>query len=131
MAGNLSDYAENKLLNHILGVEAFPMPATVYVALFTSNPTDANTGVEVTGGGYTRKPIPFAKATSTTGTTSNNADVLFPAATASWGTITHIGLYDALTGGNLLWHGPLSASKVISATDEFKIGTGKFIPGLD
>lgn len=129
MAGNLSDYAENKLLNHILGVSAFTMPTTVYVALLTTNPTDANTGTEVTGGSYARKPITFA--TATTGSTSNTTDVLFPAATASWGTITHVGIYDAVTGGNLLWHGPLSASKTIAATDEFKIGSSKFTISMD
>lgn len=127
MADNLSNYAENKLLDHILGTTAYTKP-TVYLALFTTDPTDAGTGTEVTGGSYARKSITFTAAAN--GSTSNSADVLFDVATANWGTISHIGLYDALTSGNLLWHGPLSASKSIATDDQFKIGSAKLTVSL-
>jgi hypothetical protein len=128
MANNLSNYAENKLLDHILGTTAYTKP-TVYLALFTTDPTEAGTGTEVSGGGYARKTITFNA--SSNGSSSNSADVLFPAATGSWGTVSHIGLYDALTGGNLLWHGPLSASKTIGTDDEFKLGAGRLSVSID
>lgn len=133
MAGNLSDYAENKLLNHILGVAAFTMPTTIYMALFTTNPTDAGTGTEVTGNGYARKSVAFS--TATTGTTSNPADVLFATPTGAWGTVTHFGLYDALTGGNLLWHGPLTTADATPITPtpstEFKAKATKLQLSMD
>jgi len=93
----LSDYLENKLLDHALGTAAYTMP-TVYVALYTSDPTDADTGTEVSGGGYARQTVTFNAASG--GSASNAGDITFPQATADWGTITHIGLRDAATGGN-------------------------------
>lgn len=129
MPNNLSDYLENRTLDHILGTTAFAKPAAAYLALFTTDPTDAGTGTEVSGGAYARKTVTFNAAAN--GQTTNNTDVLFTAATASWGTITHIGLFDAATGGNLLWHGPLSASKAIASGDEFKLGAGKLTVSLD
>lgn len=130
MAGNLSDYAEKKILDHTLGVAAFTMPSTIYLALFTANPTDAGTGAEVSGGAYVRKAITFSAAASPGGTTSNSADVLFPAATTAY-TVTHIGLYDALSAGNLLWHGPLTASQAVAIGNEFKMGATKLSISLD
>jgi hypothetical protein len=127
MANNLSNFAENKLLDHILGTGAYTMP-NVYVALYTTDPTDADTGVEVTGGAYARQAVTFSVASG--GATSNSAKVTFPTATASWGTITHIGLRDALTGGNLLWHGALSTSKAVAVDDTFEIGATKLSVSL-
>ncbi|MCO1599817.1 C40 family peptidase [Desulfosporosinus nitroreducens] len=115
----LSDYLENALINAVLRNTAYSSPVTVYAALFTSDPTDAGTGTEVTGGAYVRMPVAFTDPTD--GQTSNSADVLFPIATANWGTITHVGLYDALSGGNLLFHAPLEFSKVINISSQFKV----------
>jgi hypothetical protein len=128
MANNLTNYAENKVLNHILGVAAFTMP-TVYLALFTADPTEAGTGTEVSGGAYARKAIAFT--TATTGATSNSADVLFDTATASWGTITHVGLMDALTGGNMLWYGALSTAKTVPSGDQFKMAATKLSVSIE
>lgn len=127
MANNLSNYLENKALDHVLGTTAFTMP-TVYLALFTSDPTDAGTGTEVSGGGYARQTIAFSASSG--GATSNSAKVTFPVATASWGTITHIGLYDASTAGNMLWHGALSTSKAVATDDTFEIGATKLSVSL-
>ena len=121
MANNLSDYAENELLDHILGTGSYTMP-TVYIALYTDDPTDADTGTEVTGGSYARETAAFDVAAS--GASANSSDITFTQATANWGTVTHIGIRDALSGGNLLWHGPLATSKAVNDGDTFKIPAG-------
>jgi hypothetical protein len=115
----LSNYAENKLLDHLLGTVAFTMPTQVHLALYTSDPTDADSGTEVSGGSYARQAVDFDAASG--GATDLTADVTFPQASANWGTITHVGLRDAATGGNLLMHGALAASKVIDSGDTFRI----------
>lgn len=118
----MSDYLENEILDHILGTGAYTMPATVYVGLSTGSFNDDNSGTELTGNGYGRQSISFGAAAS--GTASNDAAVEFSAATGSWGTVSHFGLFDASTGGNLLIHGALTASKVIETGDILKIAIG-------
>jgi hypothetical protein len=114
----LSNYLENALINATLRNTTYTSPATVYVGLFTTDPTDAGTGTEVTGGSYTRKAITFGAPSN--GVSVNSAAVEFDQATASWGTVTHFGILDASTSGNLLYHGALTASKVIDDGDVFK-----------
>lgn len=120
-----TDYLENALLNHVLRNVSYTSPATVYVGLFTAAPTDAGGGTEVSGNGYARKAVTFG-APSTPGTVSNSAEVTFDTATPSgWGTITHFGIFDALSGGNLLrWNALSGGSKTIAAGDapRFPIG---------
>lgn len=125
----MSDYLENVLINAILRGIAYTSPATVYLGLFTSDPTDAGTGTEVSGGGYARQAVTFSAPSN--GSTSNSAEVLFPQATANWGTVTHVGIFDAATGGNLLLHGALAVSKTIATGDQFKIAAGKLTVTLD
>ncbi|WP_052409536.1 phage tail fiber protein [Paraburkholderia oxyphila] len=117
----LSTTIEQAILKHFLGVAPWTMPTTVYVALFTTNPTmPAGTGgVEVTGGSYVRQPITWTVSGSGPAVASNTALVQFPTATASWGTVTGAGIYDAATGGNLIDGGPLQVSKVIGTGDVF------------
>lgn len=122
MMAAMSDYLENAILNTTLRGQARTPPATVYLALYTSNPTDAGTGTEVSGGGYARQTITFSAPTN--GVSASSADVLFPIATAGWGTVTHIGVFDASTSGNLLYHGQLTNSKTIATDDQLKIATG-------
>lgn len=125
-----SDYLELKLLDHALGTAAFTSPSNVYVSLHTGSPGDANDGGnEVSGGSYTRKAATFAAASS--GSASTNATITFDAATANWGTITHIGIYDASTSGNLLFHGAVTTSKTIESGDTFQISSGNLTIGLD
>ena len=114
-----SDYLENKIIDHMLRNQAFTPPATVYVALFTSATTDAGGGTEVSGGAYARQAVTLGAAAA--GASSNSAAVTFPQATADWGTITHIAIMDASTGGNMLMHSILDASKTINNGDTFKI----------
>jgi hypothetical protein len=117
-----SNYLENALINAILRNTTYTSPATVYVSLWTSDPTDAGSGTEVSGGSYARTSATFASPTN--GVTTNNADITFPQATASWGTVGWIGINDASTSGNLLFHTPLDTSKTIDSGDIFKIASG-------
>lgn len=118
----ISNYLENALLNATLRNTTYTSPAVVYAGLFTSDPTDAGTGTEVSGGSYARKAITFAAPSN--GVTTNSAVACeFDQATGSWGTITHFGIFDALTSGNLLYHGELTVSKTISSGDVFRFAT--------
>ena len=118
----MSNYLENALINATLRNTSYTSPTTVYVALYTSDPTDADTGTEVSGGSYARVAVTFGAPSN--GVSTNSANVEFAAATASWGTIGWIGLRDASSGGNLLYHTPLTTSKAIDTGDIFRITTG-------
>ena len=125
----LSDYLENKLLDHVLRNTSYTSPTTVYVGLFTADPTDAGSGTEVSGGSYARQIVSVTTATG--GIVTSSADITFPQATASWGTISHIGLLDALSSGNLLMHTALTTSRSIETGDVLKISTGSLTASLD
>ena len=118
----MSDYLENEILDHILGTGAYTMPTTVYIGLSTGSFGDDNSGTELSGSGYARQSVTFNAASS--GTADNSAAVEFPAATASWGTVSHFGVFDALTAGNLLIHGSFSTAKTIATGDILKISAG-------
>jgi hypothetical protein len=125
-----SDYLELKLLDHALGTANFTSPGTVYVGLHTGSPGDDNSGAnEVSGGSYVRKSAAFGSAAA--GSASTNATITFDAATANWGTITHISLYDASSAGNLLFHGAVTTSKTIETGDTFQISSGNLTISLD
>jgi hypothetical protein len=125
----LSNYLENKLLDHVLRNVSYTSPTTVYVGLYTSDPADDNSGTEVSGGSYARQIL--SVTTATAGVVTSSVDVTFPQATGNWGTITHIGLLDALTSGNLLMHTPLTTSKLIETGDILKVPTGNLTASLD
>ena len=128
MASEYSTYLQNAIINATLRNTAFTSPATVYVALSTTTITAGGSITEVTGGSYARQAVTLSAPSS--GTTANSANVTFPTATASWGTITDIGIYDASTGGNLLYFTPLTTSKTISSGDIFQISTGNLTVSL-
>jgi hypothetical protein len=115
----MSDFLENALINATLRNTTYTSPTNVYVGLFTTDPTDDGSGTEVSGGSYARVIATFAAPSN--GVSVTNADVQFAQATATWGTVTHFGIFDALTTGNLLYHGSLTASKTIETGDVFKI----------
>lgn len=142
-AGALSDYLENKLIDTLLRGQIYTMPATVYVALATTAGSDAACGTEVTGGSYARVAVTSSLAnwsgtqsagsttvsTGTSGTTSNNAAITFPAPTASWGQVVEYCVFDAASAGNLLWRTALTAPKTINngdAAPSFGIGAATF-----
>jgi hypothetical protein len=118
----ISNYLENALINGTLRATTFTAPAAVYVSLHTADPTDAGTGTEVSGNSYIRQAATFAAPSNGASTTS--ADITFPQATGSWGTIGWIGIWDAQTTGNMLYHTALDTSKAIDTGDIFKIAAG-------
>ena len=120
----MSDYLEVALLNATLNGTAFTAVNNPYVSLHTADPTDAGTGTEVSGGFYARTAASFATASGTSGLVATDADITFPTATATWGTVGWIALWDAASSGNMLYHTALDASKTIDSGDIFKITTG-------
>lgn len=120
----LSDHAENLLLNWLMTDDSVTRPTAWYLALFTAAPSDSGGGTEVSGSGYSRQTIAFNTASGTGGTTSNSADVSFTASGGSFGTVSHVGIFDASSGGNLLWHGAMTASKTIADGDTLEFSTG-------
>tara|TARA_R110002126_G_scaffold94026_1_gene222405 strand:+ start:600 stop:986 length:387 start_codon:yes stop_codon:yes gene_type:complete len=118
----MSNFLENALINATLRNTTYTSVATVYVSLWTSDPTDAGSGTEVSGGSYARTAVTFGAPSD--GASLNSADVTFPTATASWGTVGWIGINDAATSGNLLYHTALDTAKAIDSGDIFKISTG-------
>lgn len=118
-----SDYAENALINHLLRNSALSSPATVYLALYTTNPTDADSGAEVSGGSYERKSIAFDAPSN--GVTQNTSQVSFPVATGTWGTVTHWAIADASSGGNILFHGSLTTPQEIISGRQIVFGAGQ------
>jgi len=124
MAG-FSDYLEDKVLNHVFGGNSYTAPGTLYVGLFTAAPSDSGGGTECSGGSYARKSMPAMTVSGTSPTTATNgAAVEFATATGSWGTVTHVGVFDASTSGNLLGWAALSASKTVSSGDVFRFDAG-------
>lgn len=121
---SLTNAFETHTLQYLLTTDALTRPTAWYIALFTSDPTDTGSaGTEVsTGTGYARTAVTF----SVTGdTASNSAAVEFPAASGgSWGTVSHIGVMDASTGGNMIVHSALDTAKAINDGDVFRIPTG-------
>lgn len=127
----MSDYLENKLIDQIFRAQTYTFPATLYVGLLTSAPSDTGGGTEVTGGSYARVGVTGSLAnwagtqgagttvasSGTTGTTSNNNAITFPTPTANWGVISHVGVYDQTSGGNLLFWAPLAVAKTVNNGD--------------
>ena len=122
MAGK-SDYLENKVLEHVLKATSYSSPSTVYLALYTAAPSDSGGGTEVSGSAYARTAITFGAASA--GAIANSAAVEFPVASGgNWGTITHFGIFDASSGGNLLYWGALTASRVVNDGEQIKFPIG-------
>jgi len=115
------------------GTSAVSRAQELYLALFTSNPTDTNSGTEASGVGYTRELTNFTTPTGTSPTSiSNGSDIQFNTAGAGgWGTISHIGILDDISAGNLLYHGALTTSKSVSENDSFVFRTGDLTVTLD
>jgi hypothetical protein len=118
----MSNYLENALINATLRNTGYTSPTTVYLGLYTDDPTDADTGTEVTGNAYARQAITFGAPSN--GVSTNTAAIEFPQATGSWGTVSYVGIRDASTSGNLLYHTALDASKTIATGDVFRVAIG-------
>lgn len=116
----LSDYLEAALLNEVLRNVGYTPPATVYLALFTSATTDAGGGTEVTGGSYARQAVTFSAPSG--GATENSGAITFTNLPAA--AITHAALMDALTAGNMLFHGALNTPRTVGAGDSLTFAVG-------
>lgn len=130
MPGSKSDFLENELLDHVLGNAAYTAPATVYVALFTVTPSDSGGGTEASGGSYARVPVtnnatnwPAASG----GSKSNGTTITFPTATANWGTVVAVGIFDASTSGNLMFWSTLQVNKSIFTGDTASFSAGSVV----
>jgi hypothetical protein len=120
----LSDYAEKLLLDFLMTTGTATRPTNWYVALYTAAPSDSGGGTEVSGAGYARQSVAFDAAATPGGTTSNSADVSFTATGGNYGTVTHLGIFDASSSGNLLWHGALTADKTVEDGDTITFTAG-------
>lgn len=127
----LSNYLENEIIDWLMRGQSYSPPADLYIALYTTAPTAAGGGVEVSGGSYARVAVVSSLAdwagtqgagtttasTGTSGTTSNNNNITYPTPTAAWGTVVAFGVMDASTGGNLLFFANLTTAKTINNGD--------------
>lgn len=127
MAGNLSNYLENKLIDHFLGTATYTKPSAVYVGLFTVSPGETGGGTEVSGGSYARQAATFTAASG--GATSNNSNLDFTGMPAA--TTVAIGIFDNLTSGNMLLYGSLTTNKTTDAGDTLRIATGDLDISID
>jgi len=137
MAG-FTNYLEDKVIGHLFGGTAYTAPTTLYVGLQTSTPSDSTGGTEVSGGAYARQSVSWDIQTGGTAQATNSAALTFPAATTDWGICTHAGVYDALTGGNLLAFETLTKTdfttanpKTVNTGDIFKIDSANLKIQLD
>jgi hypothetical protein len=132
LAGSFSNYLELEILDHVFGKGSYT-PPTIYVGLSTADPTESGSGIaEPSGNAYARVATTGATwTTASGGAISNAADITFPEATGSWGTITHFFLSDAATNGNVLAYGALGTSKAIGSGDTAKFATGDLDVTLD
>jgi len=127
---HFSDYLEDKLINATLRGQDHTAPGVVYLALFTEDPTDAGTGQELTDSSYQRQDMAKGGAASegwvspSNGVTSNAKLIQFPPIADGTVVVTHYALFDAQTGGNMLYHAPLTTSKTMEVSDvvSFDIG---------
>lgn len=123
MPSGLSDYFEDKIIGYIFGNRAYSLPATYYVGLWTATLSDSSTGStagEPSGGSYARVSVTNNSSNfdlPSAGATQNTNLIAFPMATASWGTVTYVGLCDASTGGNLIAYASLTTSVAVSTYD--------------
>ena len=130
---SFTDYTENLVLNYLFTTGSVTRPTAWYVGLFTGAPSDAGGGTEVTGNGYARKATGTLSVSGTTPTLcTNDAAIEFdPASGGSWGTITHIAIFDADTAGNMLGWAELSSSRLINDGDVLRIPAGDLDITLD
>jgi hypothetical protein len=125
---SLTNTFETRVLEWLLTAGSPTRPTAWHVGLFTAAPGEAGGGTEVSGGSYARQAISF---TVTGNLATNSATIEWPAATASWGTITHAAVFDASTGGNMILYAALTTSRAVGSGDVFRFPAGDFDVTLD
>jgi hypothetical protein len=119
---------ETRVLTWVFTNSSATRPTAWFVALYTGAPNDAGGGTEVSGGAYARQAVTF----SVSGDTATNTGAIeYPTATAGYGTVTHVGIFDASTGGNLIAYAALTASKTIDTGDVLRLPAGDLDVTLD
>lgn len=128
---SLSNYGEGALLDHLFGLAAMTQP-TLYIAVSTADPTEAGTGTaEPIGNGYARITTAPTDWSRTGNIVDNVTELSFPEATGTWGTLTHIAIYDALTAGNMIAYAVLGTSKAIGANETLRFPAGNITFTMD
>ena len=131
---SFSNYLENALLNRVFNGAALSLPSTLYIGLFTAAPTDAGGGTEVSGNNYSRLAVPADTTnfpTATSGLIQNAVTLTFAIPSGNWGTVTHIGIFDAATAGNLLVWGALNSPRVITSRADVRMNQNPLTITLD
>lgn len=128
---SMSNYAEDQVMKWLLSTTSITRPTTWYVALYTATPSDTGGGTELSGSGYARQSITFTISGTNPTQAANSAQIDFPTASGSWGTVTHAAIFDASTSGNMLWWGALTASKAVASGDVFRIASGALVLTID
>ena len=125
---SFSNTYETHVLQYTFTNASVTRPTAWYIGLFTAAPGEAGGGTEISGNAYVREAVTF----SVTGdTATNTAAIEWPVATGNWGTITHVAVFDASTGGNQIAYAALTASKVIATGDVIRIPAGDLDITLD
>jgi len=137
MAG-LTNYLEDKIWNHVFGSTTYTKPTNWYIGLLTATPSDSATGTEVSGGSYARQVCAFTVTGTGTALATNTSAITFPTATADWGIVGWIGIYDAVSSGNLVAYQNLQKSdfsttttKTVNDGDIFKFNASTIKITLD
>ena len=127
---SFSNTAETLVLNWLLTANSATRPTAWYLALYTAAPGEAGGGTEVTtvGTAYARQSAAF---TVSGNTASNTSAIEYPTATASYGSVSHVRVFDAVTGGNLIAYAALTTSKVIDTGDVLRVPAGDLDITLD
>lgn len=125
---SFSNTYETTVLQWTFTNGAVTRPTAWYLGLFTAAPGEAGGGTEVSGGGYVRKAVTFSVSGNLA---TNSAAVEFDVATADWGTITDIAVFDASTGGNQIAYATLTTSKTIATGDVLRVPAGDLDITLD
>jgi len=125
---SFSNTFETTVLTWVFTTSSATRPTAWHIALYTAAPSDTGGGTEVSGGGYGRKAVTFVVSGNTA---SNNAAIEWDVATADFGTVSHVGVFDASSGGNLIAYAALTTSKTISTGDVFRLPSGDLDITLD
>lgn len=127
---SFSNYLETEILDHVFAGNAYTAPSTLYLSLHTANPDEDGSGTEVSTSGtaYARQTVTF---TVSGNTATTDAVVEFPTATASFGTVSHVAVWDASTSGNMLGYAALTTAKAIDTGDVLRVPAGDLDITLD
>lgn len=126
---SMSNFMENKVLNHISNLEAYVAPENMFLALLTTSSNEDEAGTEVVSDSYSRQTITFEKATE--GVLKNKADITYDVASEEWGTIISVAVFDAKTEGNMLFYADLEHPQAVGIDNQVVFKVGKLSITLD